>query len=255
MSVIAGLKAKDGYLFVTNNVPGDLCNNGDIVKLGKYCGALIVTRKEQRSKQVRDVLNKYLNEKKERIDGLSDSLINELILFLKMEFQRSPLYKSMPLPFLLLIIGISHGQQERLEYVFIRNRVKEVVEEGDTREFITAFDINPPVPVQDIFFGESNIIQYLSQQLPCRRFSIDVVKLLTYFSIHESQQTCLPNRQEDNPLSRYGSSTEGVKMACLSAETGFRWIDSEEIRLLADNARKLDTILTDGLNSFLFRKI
>jgi len=238
MSVIAGLSAKDGYLFVANNVTGDLCNNGDIVKLGKYCGALIVTRKEERSKNVRGVLNKYLNEKKERIDGLSDSLINELISFFKMEFQRNPFYEAMPLPFLLLIVGIGQNQQRRLEYVFIRNRVAEAIERNGKKEFITAFDVNPSVPAQDIFFGDSNIIQHLSQQLPCWKFPVDVVKLLSYFSI-----------------SMYGSSTEGVKMACLSAETGFRWIDSGELRLLANNARKLDTILTDGLNKFLSQDI
>ena len=53
MSIIAGLRAKNGYLFINNKIAGDGRNNGAVVKLNEYCGALIITKKEDQLNRVK----------------------------------------------------------------------------------------------------------------------------------------------------------------------------------------------------------
>jgi hypothetical protein len=144
----------------------------------------------------------------------------------------------MPLTFLLLIVGTNRMREGRPEYVYLRNRVKEKIGKDSKKEFLTVFDIEPAVPARNIFYGYSNIIEYLAEQLSCPEHHSDIVKLMACFSITEIYNN------DDLPLNR-------IRMASLSAEKGFVPIEPEELRSLTEKSREVCPMLEKGLRSFL----
>lgn len=242
MSVLAGLRAKDGYLFFIDDLTGGPLNNSGIVKLSKYCGALILTSNGEQLKRLQQVLDKCIKDKIHENDDLSDDLVKRIILFLKTEFHNDPSYKSIPLTFLLLVIGTDRTRQEHLEHVYIRHRVKETIERNGEREFITVFDIESPIPAGDIFYGNSNIIEYLAKRLSCSTHSVEVVKLLACLSVADFDK--------NDP-----SSINRIRMASLSQDKGFDWIENRELSSLTEEAGEVNFELEKGLNSYVSGKI
>ena len=238
MSVITGIKAKDGYLFFIDDLTAGSRNNGGIVKLSEYCGALILTSGADQLNRMQKVLARCIAGNIDNKDDLSDDLIEKLVRILKTEFQNDPSYKTMPLTFLLLVVGVNRKQENGLEHVYIRNRVSDRIKKNGSMEYETVFDIEPAIPAGNIFYGEANMIEYLAQQISSPGQPIDIIKLLACFSVIEV------NTKENISL-------DGIKMACLSAENGFTRIESDEVSSLIKKARAVNPLLEQGLNSFM----
>lgn len=241
MPYIAGLKAKDGYIFVANNVTDNSRKNGSVVELSSHCGALILTSNGEQLNRFKKVLERCISGEIKRDHDLSDEIINKMTSFLEREFKDDASYKTMPLTFLLLVAGFNRQKQGSLEHVYIRNRVTERKEKDGIKEYVTTFDIEPAVPAGNIFYGESDIIQYLAQQLPCHDFPIDIVKMLAPLA--------MPDLLKKDRL--YSSD---IEMASLSSEDGFKSVVLEELSALSDKAGKVDSMLVQGLSEFLVQR-
>jgi hypothetical protein len=241
MPYIAGLKAKDGYIFSVNNVTDNSRKNGSVVELSNHCGALILTSNGEQLNRFKKVLERCISGEIKRDHDLSDEIINKISSFLDREFKDDASYKTMPLTFLLLVVGSNRRKQGLLEHVYIRNRVTERKEKDGIKEYVTTFDIASAVPADNIFYGESDIIQYLAQQLPCQDFPIDIVKMIALLAIPDYLN-------KDRLLS------PGIEMASLSAEDGFKRVGQEELSALSDKAGKVDSMLVEGLSEFLVQR-
>ncbi|MBI5410254.1 MAG: hypothetical protein HZA14_12905 [Nitrospirae bacterium] len=235
MPSVAGIKARDGYLFFVNALTEDPRNTSAVVELSDRCGALVLTSNEKQLQRLNNVLNKCVSCTLNKTDDLSDDLVNKAVSFLKKEFHEEPSYKTKPLTFLLLVVGTNSGAQGRLEYIYIRHRVSERLEKEGAREFVTTFDVEPPVPAHNVFYGDSDIIQYLAQQADGENIPMNAVKILACLSIPEAYY-------KDSALQ------SGVSMALLSAENGFEWVRTDEVLSLADKAEKVNSMLVEGLN-------
>ncbi|RJQ51139.1 MAG: hypothetical protein C4526_10785 [Nitrospiraceae bacterium] len=237
MPYIAGLKASDGYIFVASNIAGEGRKNGSVVRISDRCGALILTSNEEQLQRLKKVLERCVSSTIKKTDDLADGLIDRVLSSLKREFQEDGSYKTRPLTFLLLIVGANRLQEGSLEHVYIRNRVTERKETERGREYVTAFDIEPSVPAGNIFYGESDIIQYLARQLPCRSLPLNTIKILVPLSLKDSPD-------------KTGTLASGIEMASLSSEAGFNKMETQELVSLYDKARKADSLLIEGLNNF-----
>ncbi len=138
------------------------------------------------------------------------------------------------MPFLLLLVGYNLKQPACLEHIFVRNRIVRVMEKNEKREYITNFEIQPPVPARNLFYGHSELSQYLSQQLPSGEFDLETMKLFAYFSIIETQQI-------DNSL------FPDIRMAILSKDNGLEWITAEEIQRLSNMSKRVEVKLSKAL--------
>ncbi len=239
MSVLAGLRGKDGYLFFIDDLTGGTLSNGGIVKLSNYCGALIMASSGQQLERLQEVLNRCITGEIGPEDDLSDNIIKKILVLFEEEFKNNSSYKTNPLTFLLLVIGFNRIQQGNLEYIYIRNRVAERIEKEGKREYRTILDKNPPVSADDIFFGDSGLIEYFARQLTCSGQPIDIIKLMACFSVTEL------NSKEISSLDNK------IKMASLSPESGFSLIGSEEVRGLIEKTKGIAPMLKQGFNSFL----
>ena len=105
MPFIAGLKAKDGYIFFANNMTEDSRKNGAVVELSNYCGALILTSSGEQLQRLKKVLAKCVSREIRRTDDLSDGIVDKFVSNFKEEFQNDRSYRTMPLTFLLLVVG------------------------------------------------------------------------------------------------------------------------------------------------------
>lgn len=236
--IYSGLIAEDGYLFITNDTFGTAEDSSAIVKVNKFCGALIVTAMGNILIRVREILDKSFLRFRDIGDGLSIDLAEAIVASFNVEFQKEQSFKYNPLPFLLLLVGYNLKGQPHLEHIFVRNRVVNIVDKGDAKEYTTAFEIRETALADNLFYGHSALIQYLSQQLPLNALNLDIVKLFAYFSMVETQNI-------DKSLS------QGIRMATVSMGDGFRWIMEEESDGLSDMARNVDTRLSEELFWFL----
>jgi len=234
-SVYSGILSTDGYLFITNDIFGDAVDECAIVKVNRFCGALIVTARGNFLKRVRKLLNKYITEPDGAGNGLSMDLAREIIDFFRFEFQQDPSYRENPLPFLLLLVGYNLKQPACLEHIFVRNRVVKISERIEVKEYITDFDIQSPVPAKNLFYGHSELSHYLSQQLPLQSLDLESGKLISLFAMNQTQKI-------DKSIS------PDFRMAVIKEGIGFIWIDGKELQSLSDKSRLLEAELSDRLH-------
>lgn len=207
-AIYSGFLSNDGYLFITNNIFGIAEDESAIVKVNKFCGGFIVTAKGNFLIRVRNVLDKCLSKLNEVKDGSSMNLAITIVESFKIEFQKEPSVKENPLPFLLLLVSNNLKSPSCLDYIFVRNRIVKIMEKDQKRKYITDFEIQPPVPAKNLFYGYSELSQYLFQQLPSNGLSLEVVKLFAYLSMTEAQKL-------DKSL------FPDIRMAIISKDNGF----------------------------------
>ncbi len=232
--IYSGLTANDGYVLITNDLSGGKRDGSAIVRVNDHCALLIVTARGNFLIGVRDLLDKYILKLKGMGDGLSVELAEAIVRSFEEEFQKGPSFKQNPLPFLLLMVGYNQKDPSTLEHIFVRNRVVETIEKDNTREFVTAFDIKKATPAPNLFYGNSELVQYMFDQLSSDALGLEAVKLLSYFAMSETQKL-------DNSL------FPAIRMAVISRGHGFRWITDEELKKLSKMARDVDAELSKSL--------
>ncbi len=236
-AIYSGLVSSDGYLFITNDIFGKKWDESAIVKVNKFCGALIVTARGNLLVRVRKVLKKCLSNLNGVGEGLSMDLANVIIESFELEFKRDSYFKKNPLPFLLLLVGLNTRQPTCFEHIFIRNRVVNIVGKDAEREYVTNFDNKTPVPARNLFYGHSELFQYLSQQLPSGGLNLEIIKLSAYLSMTVTQKI-------DTSL------FPGIRMAIILKDNGFEWITVEEVQRLSNMSKTVETELSKELPGF-----
>lgn len=235
--IYLGLLSEGGYLFVTNDRFGAAEQEGAIVRINKFCGALIVTAKGRFLIRVRGVLDKSLSHLNCPEEGISIDLAQAMVGSLEQEFQQEQDFRRNPLPFLLLLVGCSSKEPSRFEHIFIRNRVVEIIDREGEKEYITRFEIQPSVPATHLFYGHSELPEYLLRQIVPNHLESEMMKILAYLALSETQKI-------DDSL------FPGILMASVSREKGFEWVREEELYKLSGLAKKVDGIFTEKLSGF-----
>ena len=238
--VYLGLLSEESYLLLTNDRFGTTEQEGAIVRLNQFCGALIVTAKGRFLIRLREVLDKSLFRLNCPEEGISIDLAQALVGSLEQEFQREQDFKRNPLPFLLLLVGCSSKEPSRFEHIFIRNRVVEIIEKDREKEYITRSEIRPSVPAIHLFYGHSELPEYLFRQIAPDPLKSEMMKVLAYLALSETQKI-------DDSL------FPGILMATISKGKGFEWVKEEELCRLSGLAQKVDRTFTEKLSGFLSR--
>jgi len=233
-SIYLGLANKEGYIFSTNDIYGESEQDCAIARINNYCGALIVTAKGDFLIRVKELLKLCLDNIDSDEQGLSIDVAKSIIRSFETEFRNNTLIKENPLPFLLLLVGYNMKNPTNIEHVFVRNRVVKIDENNGKREYTTKFDFQPPVSDANLFYGYSELSQYLAEPLSSHNLDMEALKISAYFSITESQKL-------DNSL------IPGIRMAVLTEEKGFEWVTEEEIHVLSKIAEVEDKKLNREL--------
>ena len=238
--VYLGLLSDGGYIFVTNDSFGTTEHEGAIVRVNKFCGALIVTAKGRFLIRLREILDKNLSNLNCPEQGISIDLAQAIVESLEQEFQREPDFRKNPLPFLLLLVGCSSKESSSFEHIFIRNRVVDIIEKDGEKEYITRSEIQPPVPAKHLFYGHSELPEYLLRQISPNNLGPRAMRVLAYLALSETQKL-------DDSL------FPGILMATVSRGKGFEWIREEELYKLSSLAQTVDRMLVEKLSGFLPR--
>ena len=241
-AIYSGIVSRDGYVFATNDIFGASPDECAIVRVNSRCGGFIVTAKGNLLSKVMEVLKACLS----RLHGMPEGISEDHATAIKESFleerRKEPDGSQRPLPFLLLLVGYHPERPGSLEHIFIRNRVTDILEKSGTKEYITCFDMRPPVPSGNLFYGHSELSRYLSRQLPSDGLEGEITEILSYLSIAETQII-------DKSL------FPGIRMATLSDANGFAWVGEEVLHGLAEKSRKADGWLTQGLINSFFRQV
>ncbi len=104
-------------------------------------------------------------------------------------------------------------------------------------EYITRFEIQPSVPATNLFYGHSELPEYLVRQIAPNNLNSEVMKVLAYLALSETQKI-------DDSL------FPGILMATVSMGKGFEWIEEEELYRLSGLAQQVDRIFTEKLSDF-----
>ena len=235
--VYLGLPSDGGYLFVTNDTFGAAEQEGAIVRINQLCGALIVTARGSFLIRVREVLDKCLSVLNGPEEGISIGLAQATVTAIEKEFQEKPHFRKNPLPFLLLLVGYRSKDPFSLEHIFIRNRVVDTLEKDGDKEYITRFDIQQPTHTTQLFYGHSELTEYLLRQVTPNSITSEMMKVLAYLALTETQKI------DDSVFPR-------ILMATLSRDRGFDWVREEEIHRLSGLAERVDRMLTGKLSSY-----
>ena len=236
--VYLGLLSERDYLFVTNDKFGSTEREGAIVRVNKFCGALIVTAKGRFLIRLREVLERSLSNINRSEEGISIDLARAIVESLEQEFQREPHFRQNPLPFLLLLVGCGAKESSSFEHIFIRNRVVDIIDKYGQKEYITRSEIQPPVPAKHLFYGHSELPEYLLRQIAPSNLNPGAMRLLAYLALSETQNI-------DDSL------FPEILMATVSRENGFEWIKEEELHRLSGLAQTVDRTLMGKLSGFL----
>jgi hypothetical protein len=236
--VYLGLLSDGGYIFVTNDRFGSTEREGAIIRVNKFCGALIVTAKGRFLIRLREVLDRSLSNINRSEEGISIDLAQAIVESLEQEFQREPDFRKNPLPFLLLLVGCSSKESSSFEHIFIRNRVVDIIEKDGEKEYITRSEIQPPVAAKHLFYGHSELPEYLLRQISPNNLGPEAMKVLAYLALSETQKI------DDSLFSE-------ILMATVSRENGFEWINEEELHRLSGLAQTVDRTLMGKLSGFL----
>src|SRR4030042_6480511 len=148
--VYLGLLSDRDYLFVTNDKFGSTEREGAIIRVNKFCGALIVTAKGRFLIRLREVLDRSLSNINRSEEGISIDLAQAIVESLEQEFKREPDFRKNPLPFLLLLVGCSSKESSSFEHIFIRNRAVDIIEKDGEKGYITRSEIQPPVAAKHL---------------------------------------------------------------------------------------------------------
>lgn len=224
-AVYAGLKSAGGYVFVTNDIPEGGLRGSAVIRVNRYCGALAVTARGNFLSRLNRLWEDVGGDPAGR-EGLSGEMAADMVRSFERIFREDPHYAENPLPFLLLLVGRRIGAGEGLNHVFIRNRVVNMQKKGSKKEYQTSFDIKIPVPAESLFYGNSDLVEYLYHLLPREGIDLGLMKLFACFSLAET-------RKMDTNIYK------GVRMASL-AGGGFQWVGEEEIESLSRMAMTAD---------------
>jgi hypothetical protein len=233
-TIYSGLVSNNGCVFATNDISGAGEKDCAIVEVNKRCGALSVTTEIAQLKrfaglwQRAGICHKFGNE-----HGLSYHLAETIANSFETEFKRDPGFVSNPLPFLLLLVGYPPGDS-CLEHIFMRNRVVTSSQKEDKREYVTGFEIRPPVTARSLFYGHAELARYWARPLMESKLDSRDLSLLSYYSLTEIQKL------DD-------SIAPGIRMASLSDRDGFIWIAEDEWQQLSSLAEEFDGSIREGL--------
>ena len=235
--VYLGLLSERDYLFVTNDKFGSTEREGAIIRVNNFCGALIVTAKGRFLIRLREVLDRSLSNINQSEEGISIDLARAIVESLEQEFQREPHFRQNPLPFLLLLVGCRAKEFSSFEHIFIRNRVVDIIDKYGEKEYITRSEIQPPVAAEHLFYGHSELPEYLLRQIAPSNLNPGAMRVLAYLALSETQKI-------DDSL------FPEILMATVSRENGFEWIKEEELYRLSGLAQTVDRTLMVKLSGF-----
>ncbi len=233
-SVYSGVVSREGYVFTTNDIFGASPDECAILRVNSQCGAFIVTAKGNLLIKVSEILKRCLAT----LQGLPVGISRDLSIAITESFQekhrKEPGWMQRPLPFLLLLVGYNQERPRRLEYLFARNRVTGIREKDGTKEYVTSFDMQPPVPARNLYYGHSELTQYITRQLPTNGLELETIQLLSCLCVMETQS-----------IDR--SVSAGIRMATLSEAEGFAWASEEALHRFSEMGKKVDVRMTRGL--------
>jgi len=233
-AIYCGLLASDGYLFATNDVFGANREENAIVKINEYCAAFAVTAKGNLLIKVRRLLSEIVTDLGYFENGLSTDLAMAILKSFKNEFKQNLQYKTSPVPFLLLLIGYDSVNLSGLEYIFMRNRVVEIIEKDGEKEYLTEFDTLPSVPATNLFYGHAELPQYLYQQVLSDCLDLETMKLFVHFAMTATHKI---------DVSLFSNTCMGI----LSKDTGFQWIRAKELQKLSQATATLEELFSKTL--------
>lgn len=219
-AVYLGLVSNGNCLFVTNDFFGEAREECALVEVNRRCGALVVTTRGSFLRRFREIWNRSVAPVAAAQDGLSVELADVIKTSFETVFGQDAVFVGKPLPFLLLLIGADLQENAGLKHIFMRNRVLATSVEGQAKKYTTGFEAHAPEPAESLFYGHSELARYWFRLLEGARPTLAVMKLVALYSLTETQ------RLDD-------SIYPGIRMATLSAEEGFRWVEEAELKGLA----------------------
>lgn len=224
-TIYSGLVSNGYCVLATNDILGPDQAECAIVKVNSHCGAFAVTTGQSQLHRFLELRKKNdLCGKNE--SGLSSRVAETITGFFEARFRSDPAFAGNPLPFLLLLIG--RGPEDSgLMHVFMRNRVVTALPARDKREYVTGFEIKPPVAARSLFYGHAELGRFWARPLLESKLEASDLMLLAYYSLAETQKL-------DSSLAR------GVRMATLCADEGFQWVPESEIARLSRLAEVFD---------------
>ena len=231
-AIYSGFLTGDGYLFITNDIADKSQNGCAILEINRHCGALLVTtRKEFLDRALLIFETIQFENKREDISSLSEKTAETIMSTFTETFDSDPTYAENPLPFLLLLVGDDFDKTGSYSHIFIRNRVVDRNNSNGVTRYVTEFDYQEPVPARNLFYGYSEIFQYLVQAVSDGSAPLETMKPFACFALAESRKVI-------------GSLYPGVRMASLTAGAGFTRIGVEEIDLCAKSAAAIEARMT-----------
>jgi hypothetical protein len=234
-AIYSGLVSRGHCVLATNDILGQDQSECAIVKVNSRCGAFAVTAGQPQLHRFMDLRKKNnLFSETENECGLSPYVAETIAGSFEAGFRSDPAFISNPLPFLLLLIGYGAGESG-LEHIFMRNRVVTASPTQNKREYVTGFEIKPPVAARSLFYGHAELARFWARPLMESELALEDLMLLAYYSLAETQK-----------LDR--SLAPGIHMATLSASEGFRWVAESEIGRLSSLAEDFDGSLREGLS-------
>ncbi len=219
-AVYLGLVSNGNCLLVTNDFFGEAREECALVEVNRHCGALVVTTKGSFLRRFREIWNRSVAPVAAAQDGLSVQLAEAIRTSFETVFGQDSAFAARPLPFLLLLIGDELPENAGLKHIFMRNRVLTTSVEEQVKKYTTGFEAHAPVPAESLFYGHSELARYWFGLLEGAKPTLAVMKLAALYSLTETQKLD-------------GSIYPGVRMATLSPEGGFRWVEEAELKGLA----------------------
>ncbi|MFH2059855.1 MAG: hypothetical protein ABIJ59_13255 [Pseudomonadota bacterium] len=237
-SIYIGLTGKNSYVFGTNDIYGTKNSECAIARINRHCGALIVTAKGDFLIRLNKILEECFENLSIEEEGISIDLAKKIIHYLEEHFRKDSKFKSNPLPFLLLLVGFNLENSERIEHIFLRHRVIKIEEVKNKKIYTTQFDFQEPVCETDLFYGFSELSEYISGQILEKNAELEKVMRSVYFSLVQTQQM-------DSSL------LPGIRMATLSESNGFEWVDEKVLDQISNQTEKLCKKLKGEMQTFL----
>ncbi len=219
-AVYLGLVSNGNCVFVTNDYFGEARGECALLEVNRHCGGLVVTTRGTFLRRFREIWNGSVAQMAGARDGVSMQLAEAIKISFERVFNQDPVFAEKPLPFLLLLIGSEPDGDAGLKHIFTRNRVLTASEDEQGRKYTTVFEAHAPVPAASLFYGHSELARYWFRLLEGGKPAPAVMKLTAFHSLTETQKLD-------------GSIYHGIRMATLSAEGGFRWVEEDELKRIA----------------------
>lgn len=233
-TIYCGLLAENGYLLATNDASDAGEGHCAIVQVNARCAALIVTTQAGQADRARTLLEDTLFRRETPGEGISRGIVTGIVKPWKTLFRKEPQYAERPLTFLMLFVGYTAAPRPVLETIFVRNRVVKSHEKGGVKKYATRLEVHDPSAAENMFYGHSSVCEYLSRQVAPASLTLPGAMLLATFTVAESQR-------------KKGQQGADARMAVLDGTNGFRWIDIEESRAMAEKALALKQIMRERI--------